>query len=181
MKLVRAIDGEQRERVETLYLSAFPQNERKPYELMVKKQEEGFVDIFSLEEDNAFVGLAILVKKGDLVLLDYFAIDDKKRGGGYGSRALASIFSYYKGKRLILEIESTLKESENHKERIRRKAFYLRNGLTELSCSVLLFGVEMELLSNGQEVSFDEYQGIYAAAFGPRSFEFVRRLKGQKG
>ncbi len=176
MKLARAIDGIRRKRVEALYLSAFPKSERKPYELMVGKQEEGFVDIFSLEEDNEFIGLAILVKKADLVLLDYFAIDDEKRGGGYGSRALEAIFSYYSGKRLVLEIESTVGEAPNYEDRIRRKAFYLRNGLTELFCSVRLFGIEMELLSNGHAVSFEEYQGIYAAAFGARICEFVRQI-----
>ena len=73
-------------------------------------------------------GHTILYK--DIVLLDYFAVDDNQRNNGAGSSALRMLLERYLGKRFLLEIEAPDIPSENTPERIRRKAFYLRNGMT---------------------------------------------------
>ena len=68
MELIQAVTKEQLGRVEALYLSAFPKGERKPFEIILQKREEGFVDVLALEESGEFAGLAITIKYGDLVL-----------------------------------------------------------------------------------------------------------------
>lgn len=176
MEIVAAKEQDRQKKIEDLYMTAFPKSERKPFDLMCRKQQEGFVDMLSIEENGSFVGLAITVKNEDLILLDYFAIDGKNRGGGLGSRALNALAEFYKGKRMVLEIESTEVEAENQEQRRRRKAFYYKNRMTKLDYTINLFGVEMEILSNGTEVSCEEYMELYIKAFGPRIKEYISRI-----
>ena len=68
---------------------------------------------------------------------------------------------------MVIEIERTegpqAERAENAGDRIRRKAFYLRNGMTPTGLLVNLFGVEMEVLTCGRELTFEEYHSIYEA------------------
>ena len=50
MELKRANTKEERENVKKLYLTAFPKEERKPFDLIIEKQAEGGADIFYLED-----------------------------------------------------------------------------------------------------------------------------------
>lgn len=168
MELIKALTKERQDRMLPLYRSAFPESEQKPFELIVKKQEEGLVDMLSLEEDGKFVGLAIMARYGDRVLFDYFAVTKEARNGGRGTEALREILKYYGDMRLVGEVDSTKETGAGDLDmRIRRKNFYLRNGLTELPYMVNLWGNEMEMLSNGKYCSYEEYLDIYTSVFGP--------------
>ena len=178
MELIQAVTKEQLGRVEALYLSAFPKGERKPFEIILQKREEGFVDVLALEESGEFAGLALTIKYGDLVLLDYFAVEESAREHGYGSKALKALFATYTGKRLMIEIESTKEEADNRIQRLRRKAFYERNGMVLLDFDVELFGIKMETMANQKDVSFEEYTELYLASYGSRVQGKIRRLNG---
>ena len=166
MKIIKATDEKRLKIIEDLYLRAFPKAERKPFSLMVKKQLEGTMEILSIEEENAFLGLAIFAHDKDIALLDYFAISDEMRGQGIGSRAIKALQKIYAGKRFVLEIETTKKPCNDLELREHRKAFYLRNGLHTMDFDVMLFGVEMEMLSNADHLNFDEYLDVYKNACG---------------
>ncbi|MBS6194312.1 MAG: hypothetical protein KH828_01845 [Clostridiales bacterium] len=166
MKLLQAVSAGELEKIERLYLTAFPKAERKPFALICEKQKEGAADILTVEEDGEFAGLAITIYNEDLVLLDYFAIDETKRSGGRGSAALQLLMKYYEGKRLLIEIESTEVPCDNPEERVRRERFYHRNGMKDLEITVNLFGIVMKLLSCGGPVSYREYIEVYEQAYG---------------
>ena len=167
LKLIDAVNTAYFEPLCKLYESAFPEEEKKPMRLMLEKREAGYFEILAIvDEGDAFAGLAITVKCGGLVLLDYFAIAPELRGGGYGSLALKLLREKYPDRRLILEIESTLCPSDNPEQRNRRKRFYLANGMRPMPYRVYLFGVEMELMTFGGEVSFDEYHSLFVEVYG---------------
>ena len=75
------------ELLKELYKKAFPENERKPFELVLENEKKGITDILAIEDD-VFKGLVITIKKNDLVLVDYFAVDEAMRGQGTGEEAL---------------------------------------------------------------------------------------------
>ncbi|MBQ8596993.1 MAG: hypothetical protein IJ409_04305 [Lachnospiraceae bacterium] len=152
-------------------------NERKPFKMIKQKAAGSETDVWMLDEGGEFMGLAITMNANDLVLLDYFAIHEKKRGGGIGSRALKLLQEQYEGKRFFLEIESVYEEAEDLEMRKRRKNFYLRNGLTEIGIMAKLFGVNMELLGFGCKVSFAEYRGLYRQIYGTWAEKNVVELK----
>ena len=68
-------------------------------------------------------------------------------------------------RKLILEIEDPEEESDNREERMRRKAFYIRNNMVIMPCSLELFGIKMLLLTSGDRITFGEYREIYEAVF----------------
>ena len=56
--------------------------------------------------------------------MDYLAIDESARNGGYGSLTLQALFEHYPDMRMILEIDSTKEETAaDLGMRIRRKEF----------------------------------------------------------
>lgn len=150
-----------------LYKSAFPKAERKPFSTMQKLQEKGKMEILSIEKSGEFAGLMITVLMSDIVLLDYFAIDETARGKGIGSKALDLFSERYACKRCVLEIESVDENAKNNEQRIRRKAFYKKNGFLPNGVLVRLFGIDMELLTKSNyTVSFDEYYALYKNVLG---------------
>lgn len=160
-----------------LYEAAFPASEKKPFSLILEKRDEGFCELLGIEEAGHFVGLAIFVLTDTLALLDYFAILPEARGRGVGTRALAHLRTRYAGRAFLLEVEAPDEAgADNRAERVRRLSFYLRNGLSKMPYRVSLFGVEMHILTDGTEVSFDAYHGIFRRVF-PRAVGRVLRLE----
>ncbi|MDO4300412.1 MAG: GNAT family N-acetyltransferase [Clostridia bacterium] len=163
--------------IKKLYISAFPKVERKPFWLMMLNQKRGKMKIFYLSDNNEFAGLAVMAEHNDRALLLYFAIAENKRDCGYGSKALKMLMKRYEKKRFYLEIESTKKECENKEIRLRRKSFYIKNGMAETGLNVNLFGVEMEVLSNGALLGYDEYIEPYEKNFGKWIRRKIREVK----
>ncbi len=166
IRLLPVRSAAQLRKIRCLYKHAFPRNERKAFFVIRHSQRKGCADLWYLEYEGAFAGLAITMNARDLVLLDYFAIDSSLRSKGLGSAALHLLQEQYKDKRFFLEIESVYLESPNKAERLRRKQFYLRGGMTETGVRINVYGMEMELLSHNCPISYADYCGIYQETLG---------------
>lgn len=178
--LKNAISSEQLNQIKKLYEASFPKAERKPFEMMTEKQKEGLFEILAIEDEaGRFCGLAIMILAAGLAVLDYFAIDPRRQGSGMGSVTLQELRERYGSDKVVVEIECTTgpeaEAAENARDRIRRKAFYLRNGMVPTGLLVDLFGVEMEVLTFGRELSFEEYYAVYDSVL-PRSMTDKVRL-----
>lgn len=187
---------EQMKRLRALYEEAFPKSEKKPFSMMKRLRKKGNMEFLCIEDgEGSFLGLAIMLLCGELALLDYFAVSPEHRGKNVGSQALAALQQRYRDKKFLLEIESTAgletdggsgdgkapsaetgKLPENAAERIRRKSFYLRNGMTPMDFNVDLFGVEMEILTHGRDVSYEEYHSIFETLFPKFMAGKVKRI-----
>lgn len=170
---IRKAKGRELRWVKRTYLESFPKSERKPFGLMKLKAKQGVMELLAVFEKGRPVGLAITVLYRDMVLLDYFAIHRAYRGQNRGSAALALLKERYAGKRLILEIELPDEKAVNREERVRRKQFYLKNGMVETGLKVCVFRVPMEVLTDGRPVTYEEYHGIYRETIGT---VFARRV-----
>ncbi len=165
------------QRLKRLYRQTFPKCERKPWWLMRQKCRQGHMQMLSIEgQDGLILGLAIMVLHQKIALLDYFAIDPAYRGQGIGSAALQALRQKYQGRTLLLEIENPSVPADNTAQRVRRKAFYLREGMQVMPYNVLLFGVEMHVLTFDREVPFAEYHQIFKDVFSPQAAQKVIRL-----
>lgn len=147
--------------IKRLYKKAFPKYERKPFSVIRAMNRSGASDAWIIEERGRFSGFALTMNDSDLVLLDYFAISDKKRGNGLGGKALQILQEKYADRRFFLEIESVYMEADNLEERCRRKHFYLKNGMTEMNVMAKVWGTEMELLGHNCQVTYDDYYSVY--------------------
>ena len=159
----------------SLYQRAFPISEKKPISMILKMQKCGATDIWYFEENGKFLGLAITINSPELILVDYFAVNEKLRARGYGSAMLKSLISHYSGKGVFLEIERPYKWAKNYAERIRRRDFYLSKvGLVPLETYACLFGVDMELLgTEGVKLSYEEYRNFYLNNYGKFAYDNI--------
>ena len=144
-----------------LYQKAFPKSEKKPFSMIFKMHRLGKSDVWRFERDGKFAGLIITINGEKIVLLDYLAVEEKKRGTGIGSQILKLMKEHYADRSVFLEIESVYEECENKAERIRRKHFYEKCGRESMDGFVWLFGVKMELMSFGCKMTFEEYHAFY--------------------
>ena len=156
-----------------LYTQAFPASERKPWHMILKRYRKGKMDVWCAVEDGCFSGLAITINSPDTILLDYLAVSKHCRDKGVGSAILSRMRERYPGKGLFLEIENPYADCPEQALRQRRKAFYLRNGLVPMGVMVFLFGVEMELLGLGCELTFDQYRDFYRDNYSPWAAEHI--------
>ena len=58
---------------------------------------------------------------------------------------------------------------------MRRKQFYLRNGMTEMKMMVNLFGTNMEVLGHHCKLEFDRYKTVYEYTYGKRVMKNVKK------
>lgn len=163
--------------VKKLYREAFPLIERMPFSMMRRNQEKGKTDILVACADSKPCAVVITMWNGDAMLLNYLAVDPAARGQGIGSQIITALAQRYSDKRIVLEIE---KPDEKKPETVRRKNFYLRNGLEETDIEITLAGVPMELLTLGGKVSEAEYLDIYRETIGSALTSLLIKIKYSK-
>lgn len=163
---LKAMTEETKDYLKALYEEAFPIEERRPFSLLEQEVEQGFMELLVMEVDNVPSGLVFTSFQGELALLEFLAIDEKKRGQGLGSQVLSLLKERYKEKRFFLEIETPMIDN-NTDIRYRREQFYIQNGFLPIGVFVLFQGVKMKLLSlHGEKVTFEEYKEHYEKTVG---------------
>ena len=166
MKMIQAKRPLHWYRLYKLYCDAFPSYERKPFSMIRSMQKKGKSDVWYFEKEGKLAGLVFTINSDDVILIDYLAIAPNRRGEGIGSAIITKLQKYYKGKGIFVEIESVFDECDNLNERMRRKDFYLKNGMIPMKVMVILFGVEMELLGINCQLTYDEYYSFYQDNYG---------------
>ena len=130
----------------------FPDNERKPLNMIVKALSQGSYECLGLFDDQRLVGYAFLVKRENDYLVDYLAVYPEQRNKGMGGKLLHLLGeSFCNADNIIIEVEDPddAEEEAEKKTRIRRKSFYMRNGCQDTGLKVECFGVIYLLLTLG--------------------------------
>lgn len=144
-----------------LYQKAFPASEKKPFSMIVKMYRKGASHVWRFTRNGKFAGLIITIN-GDLhILLDYLAVEESQRGTGIGTEILRLMRAHYVGKGVFLEIESVYEDCDNKDQRLRRKHFYEKSGMTSMEVFVWLFGVKMELMGFDCSLTYEAYHAFY--------------------
>lgn len=147
------------EKTKRLYFSAFPVIERIPFPMLKKAAENGGAKFFAVCDEKDFIGMIYFVMLEGAALVFYFAVDKKSRNKGYGSSILSALKEKYPETRFFLETEKPDERAENNEMRLRRKAFYRRNGFEECGFRTG-FLVPYDVLSCGGKVTVNEYRKI---------------------
>lgn len=171
-------------RIKKLYRAAFPRIERKPFYIVPRQCKNGEAELFAMETDGGeFAGFALVAtaKSADIVMLSYFAVEAELRGRGIGSEALKTLMSRYADSRFILEIESVNSPCSNLEARQRRRRFYLNNGMISAGFTARVFSTDLEVLTAGKPVSFEEYQRLYSGRLGEKVLKKVTLNKETTG
>ncbi len=136
--------------VRALYEKSFPPDEIPPFEMLIGWER---ATLFAIYDDDRFVALADTVERKTLVYLFFLAVEEKEQNKGYGSKILSDLKERYKGKTLFLLAEEHNEEEPNYEERLRRFAFYEKNGFRTQNERILDFGVWYEILYTDQVVT----------------------------
>lgn len=155
------------DQLETIYEQSFPKEERKPFSLICEKIGTGQVEVLMLLDTlQEVAGFAVLAREEALVLLDYLAIRPKDRGKGYGAKLLKHLQKREGAHCFFLEVERTGGSAQNETERLRRKQFYLANGMHALHGWAAVHGVEYEILTSHGTVKEADYRSLYRNVYG---------------
>ena len=165
-------------KIKKLYRISFPRAERKPYSIIKQMQKEGRGDLWIYEDNGKFLGFATTINGKDAILVDYLAVNTNTRGSGIGSAILQDLRKHYGDDRLFLEIETVTPLATNNDQRERRKAFYLKNGMQEMGVVANIFETDMELLSFGLKITFDEYRNFYRDNYNEYAADHILPEKG---
>ncbi len=100
--------------------------------------------------EGVFVGFAVLLSDRALQVayLSYFAIDGAYRSKGCGGAALAKLSEVYEDCQIVLDMERMDETAENYGQRLRRLAFYERNGYRRAGVGFQYFKMDLEIMCN---------------------------------
>ncbi len=170
MEVVRLTERDLRKTYRRHVRFDFPKSERKPLKYMLMALREGTYEPFGLFEEGKLLAYGFFVTTGKHRLLDYLATVRDKRGMGFGSKFLSML------RETLTEAESVVAEAENpdfaeneadRALRLRRLAFYGRNGFSDTTVRSTTFGVEyvvIELDLHGLHTP-DEVRDIFRAHY----------------
>ena len=113
-------------------------------------------------------GFAFNVIAGEFVYVVYLAVNAHVRSNGYGSRMLAQIRKAHAGRTAVLEIEPMLEDAPNYAQRVRRLAFYERNGFSRADYVLREDEMDYEVLV-APPIAADA-SGVDASSFDPWVF-----------
>lgn len=114
--------------VKQLYMRAFPKYERETWPWMMLKSHFREADFMAFYDRQRFVGFAYVIHSHGFHYILFLAVNDQLRSQGYGSRIIAELRKLYRKDSLILDVEQPNPQAQNNHQRLRRIAFYRRNG-----------------------------------------------------
>lgn len=167
--------------VYSYYLEIFPEDERKPLELLHLSYEKHYTKIIEILYKDEIIGFMILnrVKNKGYAVLDYFAILPQYRNNKFGTKALQILLEQEKENRgVFIEIEKVGlgKDTEENLLREKRKNFYEKVGLKKLNFDLFLFDVIytpylFSDVNDNENIIIGEILNIYEAISGKERIE----------
>lgn len=154
----RYLSSKDKEKLRQIYEESFPIVERFDFSILVQCDKEINVHLSGILRDDFLVGMQFtVVLPNDATYLMYFAIDETYRNLGIGSTALKNLV--ITSDNVLLSIEKPVDETT-----MRRRDFYLGNGLFETKTFYEDTGVQYQILTS-------------CFGYEPDSIEIINRYK----
>ncbi|TVP14724.1 GNAT family N-acetyltransferase [Shewanella sp. KCT] len=149
-----------------LYKEAFPGAQRIPTFLLRFKLRKGKKGFSVLYDGGKWIGLIYLTQYRDIVFVQFLAVTASIRSKGYGSKVMDALGDLYPEKRMVLNIEEVNEQARNYQQRIKRKAFYEKNGFISTGYLVKEPDQMQEMLIRGGIISKKEIELMYKELLG---------------
>jgi len=149
-----------------LYKEAFPEAQHIPAWFLRYKLRKGKAGFDIIYTHDTWIGLIYVTEYKDIVFVQFLAISESRRSGGYGSKVMDSLKNLHSGKRIVLNIEMLDKQAKNYEQRIKRKAFYEKNGFSSTGYIVKEPAELLEMLIFGGSINREEIEAMYKKLFG---------------
>ncbi|MCM1133069.1 MAG: GNAT family N-acetyltransferase [Ruminococcus flavefaciens] len=165
-------DRKIRREIKRIYESAFPADEKAPFFLIMRKAELKRAEFLVAYENGEVIGFAYTVCHRDMAYLFYLAVDENKRGRGYGRKIIEAVKVRYAGKRIFLAREQLEKSAPNYSQRVSRRNFYLKCGFRDLPCCIKEASVVYDVMGIGGRISAKDYDELITFWAG----KFLRKI-----
>lgn len=176
------INGSFWNEINKLAKEAFPPEEYLAPTKLVEMASKDEVSFLALSHNGSFVGFTVIKLYGSLAYLFFLAIAPARRSQGYGAAAIATLKSLYPDRKHVVDFEMIDENAPNLQQRIKRKAFYLKNGYRETGLFLPYLGVDYEVTCMEEELDAEEFKEmlyhISIEGFEPQFFRGGKQYTG---
>ena len=153
--------------IKELYEESFPKNERFPFNYLISQSKKENINFDIIYEEEKLIGISYIIVEGDFAFILYFAVNNKYRGNGYGTKIIKYRKEKYNKYTILLEIEEIVTNSVNYEQRLKRKSFYERNGFYTIKGILKEGKNRFELMSSNKEAIVNEklFKAIFKNMF----------------
>ncbi|HEM6115818.1 GNAT family N-acetyltransferase [Streptococcus pluranimalium] len=116
--------------VRDLYRTVFPIEERLPFIFLMLNSYRTIASAYAYYQEEKFIGFAYIIHNKDYLFVTYLGVNPEHHSQGFGSQMLADLKKLADGRHMILSIEPLDTKADNYHQRLKRLAFYERNGFT---------------------------------------------------
>ena len=153
--------------IKKLQMTAFPPEESFTMEEILRLSESVHIEYKSFWEGEQLCGILFYNVGETMLYLFYLAVPAELRSKGYGAKLLQWLIETYSNKTVVGNIESVGFKAANENQRIRRLAFYERNGFHRVPFRLSDDSGLYDIISTGSVFDEKEYmQLIYELGFG---------------
>ena len=150
-----------REKIKNLYHTAFPKEELLPWWVVRLLTAQKCVNLTGYYKEETFAGFTFTATAGDILFVLFFAVEDNSRGKGLGSEILQYMKEHNPGKTVVLNVEPLEETAENNDQRIRRMAFYRKNGFYDTGYNIREVGGTFRVLATAPELDIAAYGKVF--------------------
>ena len=155
------VTGKNAKAVKAIYHAAFPKEERMPFWTMRLLAKMPTTQLLAFYEGGTLCGFAYVGLGEKVAFLMFLAVDQASRSQGHGSAILQALRERYPHHKHLVSIELCGEGVPNREQRLRRKAFYLRNSYQETGWQITLSKLPQEVLVANGDFSPPRAAGLF--------------------
>lgn len=151
----------EKEKVKEIYFSSFVKKERMSFILMQVMSLLWNTDFYVYYEDKKVVGFIYSAHLLKQTFIMFFAVDEKLRSKGYGSKIIDDIANAHPNNKVIVSIEPCIDGTSNYYICCKRKEFYQRNGFNETDYYMKIAGIKQEIMIRNGSFDFKKFKRFF--------------------
>lgn len=155
-------------KIKSIFKYSFPKEERMPFFMMLLLSKTQNMEFISFYDGDTLCGFVYMASNQNITFIIYLAVDEQLRSKGYGSCMISDIQQMYPNNKIVLYIDQPDEDALDKEQRIKRKAFYLRNNFKESGYLVQSTPKVLQevLVKNGAFVEYEFLQALKQCSNG---------------
>lgn len=146
--------------VRELQMTAFPPEERFSMDKILRLSRSNHIEYKSFWEREQLCRILFYNIGETMLYLFYLAVPAEVRSKGYGAQMIQWLIKMYPDKTIVGNIEPIGFDAENEDQRIRRLAFYKRNGFHKEPFRLIDDSGLYDIISTGSVFDEKEYMRL---------------------
>ncbi len=142
--------------IELFMQRVFPKEELMPMWLLNIITKFKNYNFSAFYDKDLFVGILFTIETKDTLFVFYLAVNDEIHSKGYGTKLLQHLIQKHSNKPITLFIETMDTSAANYEQRVKRLAFYTRNGFLDTGIKAGITSPFVDILSTDKNYSVEK-------------------------